>query len=231
MPQPAELAQLASAAGMETHHIAVVAWATLLARMTAEPVAVVSLAWSRDTTAPAPAWTLALEGERIASATARLAAALDSAPATTPEANAAFASDAAPLAGYVREAADMPSCPLVLQLIGDDVLLHDGDGGYTAAQLHQWLSYWKCLLGSLAAAPEALLSDAAIVPAQAAGGLLAFGNDMARPFPLVSGVHRLFEAQAARTPDAVAVVQACRLAAEQAARSSSGCSESLMAQL
>ena len=207
MPQPAELAQLASAAGMETHHVAVVAWATLLARMTAEPVAIVSLAWSRDTTTLPLAWALALEGERLASATARLAAALDSSPATTPEAGAAFASDAAPLAGYVREAADMPACPLVLQLIGDDVVLHDGDGGYSSAQLHQWLSYWECLLGSFAAAPDALLSDAAIVPAHAAGDLLAFGNDTGRSFPPVSGVHRLFEVRVAETPDAVAIVQ------------------------
>ncbi len=207
MPQPAELAQLASEIGVETHAVAAVAWATLLARMTAEPMASVSLAWSRDRTTPALAWTLALDGERLASATGRLVAALDASAAPAPDATAAFASDAAPWAAYVREAADPPACPLVLQLIGGDVVLQDHDGGYTDAQLRQWLSYWACLLASLAAAPDTLLSEAAIVPADAAGDLLAFGNDTAHPFPRVAGVHRLFEARVAETPDAVALVQ------------------------
>ena len=205
--QPAALARLAGKAGCEAHYVALVAWSALVARMTGEPITSVAVSWASEAATPLLEWTLTPEDERLPGAIDRLAAALDLQVKATREEDVALGDDVVPVAGYVREAASMPASALVLQLIGNDVVLHDRDGAYTQAQLGEWLAYWQHLLASFDAAPDVLLANAAIVSDSIEGDLLAFGNDTAEPFPSMSGVHRLFEARVAETPDAVAIVQ------------------------
>jgi amino acid adenylation domain-containing protein len=75
----------------------------------------------------------------------------------------------------------------------------------TAARLAAWL---ETLLAGLAAAEEGTrLSDLPLLSAAERHQLLITWNDTAAPFPADCCVHHLFERQAARTPEAVAVEQ------------------------
>jgi len=206
---PVALGRLAQTCGVETHQVAVVAWAALVARMRAEPTTNVMVAWEQAPTAAPVAWTLSLE-DGLADALVGLADALRPESSATSGQPATPAGDAVPATGYAREAATAPACELVLRLSGGDATLHDREGGYTDGQLDAWLAYWTCLLESLLESPGISLARAAIVPHAMRRELLDYGNGTGQAFPRVSGVHRLFEAQAAATPQAIALEQDVR---------------------
>jgi amino acid adenylation domain-containing protein len=74
------------------------------------------------------------------------------------------------------------------------------------ATIERMARHFRILLEGVAADPGAKLSALPMMDEGEADRLLAQWNDTARDFPANETVHRLFEAQAARTPDAVAVV-------------------------
>ncbi|WP_394696756.1 amino acid adenylation domain-containing protein [Pseudoxanthomonas japonensis] len=199
---PGALVRLAQAYGVEAHRVAVVAWAALVARMRAESATSLRVAWEPTSTAPQVAWTLSLD-DGLADALVALQSALSAGSGDA----VPSAGDDVPAAGYARDAATAPACELVLRLSDGDATLYDRDGGYTEGQLSGWLGYWTCLLESLLDSPDVSLARAALVPQAMHRELLEYGNGTRQTFPRVSGVHRLFEAQAAATPEAIALVQ------------------------
>src|SRR5690606_6927974 len=74
------------------------------------------------------------------------------------------------------------------------------------ATIERMARHFRILLDGIAADPDAKLSALPMMDEGEADRLLTQWNDTARDFPAHETVHRLFEAQAARTPDAVAVV-------------------------
>src|SRR5690606_19706139 len=82
--------------------------------------------------------------------------------------------------------------------------LLDGAGG------ERWLGYWRQLLDAMLDAPQARIAALEMLtPPQLAEAVEA-GNDTTVAFEPVANVHRLFEIQAVRTPDALALVQGGR---------------------
>src|SRR5690606_21553830 len=78
------------------------------------------------------------------------------------------------------------------------------------AGAERWLGYWEQLLDAMLDAPQARIAALEMLtPPQLAEAVEA-GNDTTVAFEPVANVHRLFEIQAARTPDALALVQGGR---------------------
>ncbi|RPH65347.1 MAG: amino acid adenylation domain-containing protein, partial [Burkholderiales bacterium] len=74
------------------------------------------------------------------------------------------------------------------------------------ATIERMAGHFRNLIDGVVANPRARLSALPLMGAQEVQRILGGWNDTARDFPLHEPLHRLFEAQAARTPDAVAVV-------------------------
>jgi amino acid adenylation domain-containing protein len=77
---------------------------------------------------------------------------------------------------------------------------------FDAATITRFLGHFEALLASIAEEPERRILDLGILRAEARKQLLEGFNQTRAPFPRDRCVHQLVEAQAARTPDAVAVV-------------------------
>ena len=77
---------------------------------------------------------------------------------------------------------------------------------FDAATMERFAAQYRAVLAAAAASPEERLSRLAILPAEEARTLLAYGSGPAREDAGDVPVHRLFAAQAARTPDATAVL-------------------------
>ncbi|MBV9109219.1 MAG: amino acid adenylation domain-containing protein, partial [Gemmatimonadetes bacterium] len=77
---------------------------------------------------------------------------------------------------------------------------------FDAATIERFAAQYQTLLGAVCTAPEERLSRLAILPAEEARTLLAFGSGPAREEAGDAPVHRLFAEQAARTPDAPAIL-------------------------
>ncbi|RYZ40479.1 MAG: amino acid adenylation domain-containing protein, partial [Myxococcaceae bacterium] len=75
--------------------------------------------------------------------------------------------------------------------------------GDAAARL---LSHWRMLLKEMIARPEQRLGDVSLLSEAERHRVLVEWNDTATAYPREATVHALFEAQAARTPDTLAVV-------------------------
>ncbi|MCP4658739.1 MAG: amino acid adenylation domain-containing protein, partial [bacterium] len=65
---------------------------------------------------------------------------------------------------------------------------------------------WRSLLARVAAAPDQPLSELPLLTGAAQRQLLVEWNDTASPYPREATIHQLFEARAAATPEAVALV-------------------------
>jgi amino acid adenylation domain-containing protein len=77
---------------------------------------------------------------------------------------------------------------------------------FDAATIDRLLAHWETLLGGAVAAAGARLSELPLLAAAERAALLSGWNDEAAEFPAAPGLHRRFEAQAARRPGATAVV-------------------------
>jgi len=76
---------------------------------------------------------------------------------------------------------------------------------FTAATISRMLGHLGVLLAALAATPEARLADLPLLSAAEQEQLLVGWNATAAPYPHDQALHELIAAQAARTPDAIAV--------------------------
>src|SRR5690606_34285398 len=85
----------------------------------------------------------------------------------------------------------------------DRTLLDDGGA-------RQWLAAWHNLLDAMLASPQAPIDGPDLLDATQARAPLERDAAAAVAFPPVAAVHRLFEAQAARTPGATALVHGDR---------------------
>ena len=93
---------------------------------------------------------------------------------------------------------------------GIPVELHFANALLDSAGAARWLGYWRQLLDAMLDDPQARISDLAMLtPAQLAEAVEE-GNDTGIAFEPVANVHRLFELQASRTPDALALVHDAR---------------------
>jgi amino acid adenylation domain-containing protein len=79
-------------------------------------------------------------------------------------------------------------------------------GLFDAATIERFAAQYQTLLGAVCTAPEERLSRLAILPAEEARTLLAYGSGPAREDTGGVLVHLLFAAQAARTPEAAAIL-------------------------
>ncbi|HSU13619.1 non-ribosomal peptide synthetase, partial [Longimicrobium sp.] len=77
---------------------------------------------------------------------------------------------------------------------------------FDAATIERFAAQYQTLLGAVCTAPEERLSRLAILPAEEARTLLAYGSGPAREDTGGVPVHLLFAAQAARTPEAAAIL-------------------------
>ncbi|WP_269084370.1 amino acid adenylation domain-containing protein, partial [Streptomyces sp. 150FB] len=96
----------------------------------------------------------------------------------------------------------------VRETLGSPGLTIDFDGNselYDRAELTGHQARFRHLLNQLTANPEAALRHADLVGPDERERILVRWNDTDVDYPRNSAVHELFEAQAARTPDAVAV--------------------------
>jgi len=77
---------------------------------------------------------------------------------------------------------------------------------FETATIQRWLGHWTTLLQSIAENPEQRISDLPLMNEQERGQWLIERNRTEQKYPHDACLHELFEAQAARTPAAVAVV-------------------------
>ncbi len=76
---------------------------------------------------------------------------------------------------------------------------------FDPATAQRWLGHFRVLLEAIAAAPETPVTALPLLDSSERALMLEQWNDTARPSSDDALLHELFEAQAARTPDAVAV--------------------------
>ncbi|HYO55497.1 condensation domain-containing protein, partial [Archangium sp.] len=77
---------------------------------------------------------------------------------------------------------------------------------FDAVIIEQALSHWRVALESIVARPEQRVAEVQLLTEAERRRLLVEWNDTRAEYPRETCVHHLFEAQAERTPDAVAVV-------------------------
>jgi amino acid adenylation domain-containing protein len=77
---------------------------------------------------------------------------------------------------------------------------------FEPATIERVVRHFRHLLEAAVADPEQTIVDLPLMGQAEQQALLAAWNDTARPYPQDGRIHQLFEAQAAKTPDAVALV-------------------------
>ncbi|HEX8354250.1 MAG TPA: condensation domain-containing protein, partial [Pyrinomonadaceae bacterium] len=77
---------------------------------------------------------------------------------------------------------------------------------FDPSTIERMAEHFRVLLAAVVARPGARLSELPLLTDEERRRLLVTFNDTARDYPADGGVHRLFERQAARTPDAPALV-------------------------
>ncbi|MGY0560481.1 amino acid adenylation domain-containing protein [Luteimonas sp. A277] len=86
------------------------------------------------------------------------------------------------------------------------VRLEFADSLLDARQAEHWLGCWETLLCSMLDDARGLVADLPMFDEAQRSAAVERWNGTTVAFPEVAGVHRLFEAQVARTPDAIALV-------------------------
>ncbi|HEY0733388.1 MAG TPA: amino acid adenylation domain-containing protein [Herpetosiphonaceae bacterium] len=77
---------------------------------------------------------------------------------------------------------------------------------FEAATITRLLGHYQMLLAGIVADPNRRLADLTLLDAAERRQLLVLWNDTQLAYPSNAGIHQLFEAQAARTPNAAAVI-------------------------
>src|SRR5262249_34118378 len=77
---------------------------------------------------------------------------------------------------------------------------------FEAATIERMVAHFQNLLDGIAASPDQRISDLPLLSKAETHQLLAEWNDTERDYPKDKCIHELFEEQAAKTPDAVAVL-------------------------
>ncbi|HEX2081043.1 MAG TPA: amino acid adenylation domain-containing protein, partial [Longimicrobium sp.] len=97
---------------------------------------------------------------------------------------------------------------LDLTEVGEELVgsVRFGTDLFDAATMERFAAQYRVVLAAAVASPEERLSRLAILPAEEERTLLAYGSGLARKDAGGVPVHRLFAAQAARTPEAPAVL-------------------------
>jgi hypothetical protein len=100
---------------------------------------------------------------------------------------------------YPIAALAIPGPELMLRIIYET-------GRFSAAAIERMLGHWRTLLNGIAADPSVRLEDLPMVTAAEHEQLVVTWNDTATEYPRDACIHELFEEQALRRPDAVALV-------------------------
>lgn len=95
---------------------------------------------------------------------------------------------------------------LDMTVTDSDVVLRSTTGAFGSDALQQMLEAWSTLLDGLSADATQPLCRLPLLAPTLAKAAIEAGNATLASFPRVAGVHRLFEARAASTPDAVALI-------------------------
>ncbi|MGZ3457856.1 MAG: amino acid adenylation domain-containing protein [Archangium sp.] len=109
--------------------------------------------------------------------------------------------------------AERTSFPLMLTLVpGERLSVHLiwDDARFDAATIERMLGHYQTLLTAMAAAPGSLLAELPLMPPAEEHRVRVEWNDTRKPCAREQCLHHLFEAQAARKPDAVAAVWGTR---------------------
>ena len=77
---------------------------------------------------------------------------------------------------------------------------------FTPATIHRWMNCYRTLLANIAGNADLPIDALSLLPADELQQLVVAWNDTARPYPHDRCLHHLFEAQAEKSPDAVAAV-------------------------
>jgi len=79
---------------------------------------------------------------------------------------------------------------------------------FDEATIARWMGHYRRILEGIAAAPETPVAELPLLSAEEESFVLDAVNDSATTYPGESCIHELFKAQAAKTPDATACVDA-----------------------
>ena len=201
---PAVLGNVAAMMAAAPEDVALVAWALLVARLTAQEEAVVVVSEAREGGAVLRPVRLAFAGATLSGALAQLREQRTAAPA-------GIAPDQLPddthfLAGFASGESRDRIADLVLCTASGRVALANAEGSVPRAMLDDVLAWWLYLLQGMAEDASRPLLQLPLLTAEQATAAIEAGNGTAATFAHAAGVHRLFEAQAASTPEVVALV-------------------------
>lgn len=79
-------------------------------------------------------------------------------------------------------------------------------GLFDTATIERMAGHWQTLLENIVAHPERRINDFSLLTPREWQQIVVEWNDNAKDYPRAASIHRLFEEQAARTPDAIAVM-------------------------
>ena len=112
------------------------------------------------------------------------------------------------LAGFNSHAPQ--AVELELAITADALVMRSSTGAFSPQALRQMLEAWSNLLDGLSSDASQPLCRLTLLSSAQAQATIEHGNVTAMPRDPVAAVHRLFEAQVARTPEAIALVHGAR---------------------
>ncbi|MEE4381115.1 MAG: AMP-binding protein, partial [Pseudomonadales bacterium] len=204
---------LGRALGQSRFHVAVADDATVEARAGAEMVTLPLLFHTVDLSAAGPAASLAVAALDAARETAASGPVLSDLGARYPRvgANPAVVGNEPVSVALVFGEAALPDAvaraELVLQIAADgSAILHHDPAAYPRAALDRLAHHFEALCGQLLIHPECPFAELDLLTDEERGRLLVAWNDTALEHDRSLTLHGAFEAQARKTPEAVAAV-------------------------
>jgi non-ribosomal peptide synthetase component F len=99
---------------------------------------------------------------------------------------------------------------VTLEETGDALQVHWNYNAelFAAPTINRWATHFATLLASIVAQPEQRIARLPLLPAEERQQLLVEWNETGRAYPAGGGLHELVAAQAARTPQGVALITA-----------------------
>src|SRR5262249_4438176 len=108
-----------------------------------------------------------------------------------------------------RGASERPECPRTITCVAGAASLaisaRYDEGRFDDASMARLLGHYRTLIDSIAHDGPTCVGDLELLPAEEAHRLVSHANATQRAFGAARCVHELFEEQATRTPDAVAL--------------------------